>query len=411
MIARSRSWSPPLDLRRAAAGATAGVALFALAWALLHVGFWDDEQIVDTPVYQRYGERIRDGQVPYRDFNVEYPPAALPVFVFPSFGDAEHYRPLFETLMLVCGAAAVAFAAFALAALRASTSRLFGALAFVALAPLLLGSVVLTRYDLWPAALVAAAVAALLAGRGRLGFATLGLAVAAKAYPLVLLPLALLYVGRRDGRREAIAGGAIFAVVVLAAFLPFLVLAPDGLAESFERQTDRPLQIESLGSAFLLAGQQLDLYVARVVTTHGSQNLGGSAPETLATLHTVVQALAVAAVWIAFARSRAEPERFVAASAGAVVAFVAFGKVLSPQYLIWLLPLVPLVGGAGGFGGAVLLAAALVLTQLWFPTRYWDMVGFEPVAWLVLLRDLTLVALFAVLVAVTGKARGSPRSA
>jgi hypothetical protein len=411
VIARSRSWSPPLDVRRAAAAATVGIALFVLAWALLHVGFWDDGQIVDTPVYQRYGDQILDGQVPYRDVDVEYPPAALPAFVFPSFGRGEQYRALFETLMLLCGVAAVALAAFSLAALGASTPRLYGAVAFIALAPLLLGSVILTRYDLWPAALVAASVAALLAGPGRLGFAALGLAVAAKAYPLVLLPIALLHVARRDGRREAVAGGVVFAAVVLAAFLPFFVLAPGGLAESFERQAGRPLQIESLGAAFLLAGEQLGLYVAHVVSTYGSQNLDGSAPETLATLHTVAQALAVATVWIVFARRRSDPERFVAASAGAVVAFVAFGKVLSPQYLIWLIPLVPLVGGAGGFGAAVLLAAALVLTQVWFPTRYWDMVAFEPVAWLVLLRDLTLVALFAVLVALTGKARGSPHSA
>jgi hypothetical protein len=48
----------------------------------------------------------------------------------------------------------------------------------------------------------------------------------------------------------------------------------------------------------------------------------------------------------------------------------------------------------------MLLAAALVLTQLWFPSRYWDLareLDLLP-SLLVLARDLVLVALLVVLV-------------
>jgi hypothetical protein len=82
------------------------------------------------------------------------------------------------------------------------------------------------------------------------------------------------------------------------------------------------------------------------------------------------------------------------------VAFVALGKVLSPQFLVWLIPVVPLVRGRRGVTASALLAAALVLTQLWFPYRYWDLaLRFDEIAsWLVLVRDLVLAALLAVLV-------------
>jgi hypothetical protein len=46
------------------------------------------------------------------------------------------------------------------------------------------------------------------------------------------------------------------------------------------------------------------------------------------------------------------------------------------------------------------LAAALVLTQLWFPFRYWELaLEFDTAAsWLVLVRDLVLVALTVLLI-------------
>jgi hypothetical protein len=44
-----------------------------------------------------------------------------------------------------------------------------------------------------------------------------------------------------------------------------------------------------------------------------------------------------------------------------------------------------------------LLTAALVLTQVWFPWRYWRYVGQFHLAGVVLARDLALVALLGVL--------------
>jgi hypothetical protein len=83
-----------------------------------------------------------------------------------------------------------------------------------------------------------------------------------------------------------------------------------------------------------------------------------------------------------------------------VCAFVLFGKVLSPQFLIWLVPLVALVRGRRGLAAGSVLVACLVLTQIWFPYRYWQLaLGFDAAAsWLVLVRDLGLLALLAILV-------------
>jgi hypothetical protein len=381
------------------------LAAFFAAFGALHYGFYTRGLLMDTPVYERYGDAIvSGGDVPYRNFAVEYPPGALPVFAAPSLvaprGDFRIYRPAFEALMLLCGAVAAGLVGLILSRQDAPQWRLVSGTLLAGLAPLALGPVVLSRFDLWPAMLSVAALAALLADRRRLGSALLGVAIAAKLYPVVLLPLAVAYVWRRQGRREAlvctawaVAGSAVF-------FVPFFAASPHGVWSSLSGQASRPLQIESLGAAFLLAAHQAFGLTLTQVSSHGSDNLDGSLPHALATVQGVLAPLVLLVLWIAFARGPATRERLVRYSAAVVCAFIAFSKVLSPQYLIWLIPLVPLVRGRRGVAAAVLFVASLVLTQLWFPRHYLDLAyGFDPRAsWLVLARDLVLVALLLTLV-------------
>jgi Glycosyltransferase family 87 len=371
--------------------AAIGCALFLGSWGLLHYGFYTREQIVDTPVYQRYGEAMTRGEVPYRDFAVEYPPAALPVFLLPALGegDLDDFERGFEGLMAAFGVACVL-----LVAMVASS---WWAPLVVGVAPLALGSVILSRFDLWPAALTVAALALLSSGRFRLGLATLGVATAAKLYPALLVPIALAHVWRLCGRREALICSGMFAGVVVAIVGPFAVLAPDGVWDSLYGQAGRPLQIESLGAGLLLGAHHLLGVDVTMESSHGSQNLDGAAADVLGGASTLLQAASVVAIWAWYARGPATRDRLLAAGAAVVCAFIAFGKVFSPQFLIWLIPLVPLVG----LVPSLLFAAALVLTQLWFPYRYWDLaLEFDQVtSWLVLTRDLVVVALTLVLIA------------
>jgi uncharacterized membrane protein len=367
--------------------------VFAACWTALDHWFGYGSQLVDTPTYERYGEAIRAGLVPYRDVAIEYPPGALPVFVLPTF--FTWYGVAFERLMGACGALCVLLATLAGAPARS--------LAFLAVSPLAIGVLALSRFDFYAALFLSAAVTALLRDRHRLGFAALGGAVAVKLFGAVLVPLAAVWTLRRRGRRELALAAACGGAVVVAAAAPFLVLAPSGLWHSLEGEASRPLQIESLAAAFLTTFGQ-----PTVVSSHGSQNLAGQG--ALAAATSAVAAAVLVALWVGFARGRASEERLVRYAAASVGAFVAFGKVLSPQFLIWLLPLVALVRGRRGAAATALLAAALVLTQVEFPERYWSYVDGFHLAWLVLLRDLVLVALVAVL-SLRPPARGRARSA
>ena len=378
-------------------------AVFVAACALPNVGLLDGSQVGDTPQYREKGDAVLRGEIPYRDFYLEYPPGALPVFVAPAAGDDGGYATRFKVLMVVLGVATLGLVALVLLGLGGTGPRMPAALGFVALAPAALGPVVIVNYDLWPAALTAGALTAVLHGRIRVGHAALAVAATAKLYPLVLLPLVFLHVRARSGRREAVTGVVVFAAVAAVIILPFLVLGPGGVRASLESLVRRPLQIESLGASLLLAAHQLGLYEPSVNSDYNSQNLGGALPDALAAVSALALVGALATIYVLFARQAASRHALVTAAAAAVCASVAFGKVLSPQFLIWLVPLVPLVAGRRGLVASGLLAAALVLTQLWFPSRYGEVVALHAEGWLVLARNLTLVALLAVVLAALGR--------
>ena len=380
----------------------AALVVFAVLCIAMPSVWHGDAKISDVPVYQRYGDAMVRGSVPYRDFRPEYPPGALAVFVVPSLvstGDVGYARAFGVELALL-GAACVVFTFLALRSLGATGGRLVAGVAAPAAAPLLLGPLVLTRFDLYPAALVAAALAAFVAGRDRLGGGVLGAAVAVKLFPAVLVPLAVAWTWRRRGRREALVVLTICAGVAAAIFLPFVAIAPYGVAWSLWRQVGRPLQIESFGAAILLALHQLGMPLGWS-SSHGSQNLTGTAAGIASVVSSVAQVGALLWVWMRYAhRAATTPDAFVCACAAALVAFVALGKVISPQFLVWLLVGIVLVGGRMTWPALGLLVLACALTRGWFPDRYWSLVRtFDPLAsWLVLARDVTLLALLVVLV-------------
>jgi len=378
------------------------MAGFVISWIIIHHGRFTVGHMIDTPIYAHYAGMMKRGLVPYRNFFEMYPPLALPVFFLPAlFAGASFatYTHLFQLEMLVFGMASVGLAAFVLVDQRPELRRLIAGVGIGALMPVLMGSVILSRYDLWPTALTVAALVALWLGSNRTGFALLGLGFAAKAFPVVILPIAFIYVWRSEGRRRALGCLGVFLVAVLAWFLPFVIASPHGVWASITNQSGRPLQIESLGAAiWLFAHQVTGMHLLHTYFTHGSDNLDGHPELHFARLMSVVQPIVIAGVSVVYALGKPTRERLLVAATAAVCAFIIFDPVLSPQYLIWLVPLVMMVPGRRGLAAILLLAASMALTQVWFPQHYPLLKQFLPLeSWAVIARDLVLLVLFGTL--------------
>ncbi|HSC51962.1 MAG TPA: glycosyltransferase 87 family protein, partial [Gaiellaceae bacterium] len=383
--------------RPALRAALVAIPVYVAACAVPDGGLFRAARFRDVHVYQGYAERLLHGALPYRDVFVEYPPGAFAVFMPPTALGAAHYNAAFKSLMALCGVATLILLALILAELRASTTRLRIAVGLFALSPIALGPISLNTYDAWPALLTMLALWLFLRGRLLPAFGVLGLAVSAKVYPLVLVPLALWFAWRRAGARRAGVGLGVLVLVAAAVIAPFAAYAPHGVYESFHAQATRGLQIESLGASVLLVLDRLGLYHARVVETFGvaGRNLSGDSADAVAAALLALEALAVVAVWWLYARTQESRARLPLAFAAAVAGFLAFTKVFSPQYLVWLLPLVLAGGGAVA---TALLAIALVLAQVWF-FHYHALFRLEWPVWLLLVRNLAMVALYGVLAA------------
>jgi hypothetical protein len=385
----------PLRPNGAAAPSAVGIAIFAAA--ALRVHFTHGGRLVE---YERFGHDLLAGAIPYRDFLLEYPPFSIPAFLVPAPGGTAGYEARFRVWMWALGAVAVVLLVMLRAAAGSRRGALFAVATFVGVTPLLFGRIPLfSGFDWWPAALTLGALALLVSGRRRAAAGLLGAAAAAKIYPAILLPLLLLFGRRGRVRRHAVRTEvAVFVGVNILANLPFAVLGFHGLVYTYSRLVRRPLQIESLAGSLFLAAHRLGLYTAHVyVSFGGSEDLAGRLPSLVAPLTALLMGAAVVAVWVAFARSSRDLEALFTAAAACVAAFIAFGKVFSPEYQVWLIAIVPLVSAGVRLPAVGLLAGSLVLTRVYFPNRYLEVARLGSLDWVVLARNAVIVALFAVL--------------
>jgi Glycosyltransferase family 87 len=364
----------------------------------------------DVYVYFNYAERIGDGDLPYRDFFYEYPPLSVPAVAAPyAFGsEVATYQDAFLVLFgLIAAATAVAVTLTARAAGEDRRTQI-AAGGLVAAGPVLLGHTFgSNRLDFLPVLLVALASLGAVRGRETSAGGLAGLGAAAKLWPgMMAVPLAAL-AHRRGGRPAAIRTLAAFAVGLGVPFAIGLALSPSGLADSLNYHSDRPLHIESLGANLLLGLQELGLTgpYAKVLS-YRSLNLTGGGTQAVADLGTLVGLALVAAVLMMGTRRvlAAGDERDAFATAmltmlAATVALLTFSKVLSPQFMLWLLPFPLLVGGRLRWVAGALVAAVLVLTNLAFSSLSYGFGHEAGASALYLLRSGMLLALLVLLVA------------
>lgn len=364
--------------------ALALVAVFALATT---VGPTSNTSINDLYVYSVYADLAHQGLRPFLDFGFEYPPLALYPIVL---SDGDPWR--LGIAMLVC-----------LLLTQWCCERLAGPVAgwIMAASPLLLGAMVRTHFDALPALLAVAALVAFAAGDRRaaaprrdlatpVGFALLAFGGMVKLWPLAIVPVAVVWLWGRGQRGAALFGVLVVVAVTVAVLAPF---PRDGLRDAVRFHQDRPVQIESTPASVLwVLGRSYVTGDPIRPDVYKSNGLAGGGAHTVEVLFQLLQVVALLLAAALAARGR-DVRHLGLCSLLAVLAFVAFGKVLSPQYLVWLVPFAALAWAWGARLPALLTLLAAVVTQLEFPSRYFALlVGDETAFAIVAVRNALLVA-------------------
>jgi hypothetical protein len=374
-----------------------------LVWLLLGPQEWVSGDV------SYFDQSLADlGRVGVGGTLVEYPVPALAVLAVPwllaraaasVLGVSDAYG------VLLMGVAVLTDLAFTVLLATRRGSRL-GLLAWLLAVPLL-GVTTYARFDLLPGVLCGAAVLAL-PGRPRAAAAAVAVATGIKLWPaLVVVPLLAVVRPRRPAASVLVGTGLALALVSVA-------LGGWGrLFSPLTYQADRGLQIESVLATPAMLGWLSDpgRWTVAYAASRAYEVTGPGVATllSLSSLLTVVYVVALAVAWwrLWVLRDRVRGATVLWVALAAVTGFVVVGKVLSPQYLLWLAPL-----AAAGLTvedhrrlrwWTAGLLVAMGLTQVVFPSHYGQITLLGDRAWLpvtaLALRNALLVVLLGTAVA------------
>lgn len=323
--------------------------LATLALMIVQVDFWNNVSGInyqDADQYTLWSEILAHQHVMPPEETWQYPPGAAFLLLIPRIGVSWFgviYQQSFIAMMVLADLAGLAVMVY----LARRTGRSIGVWIWLLAMPLLQAFPIL-RFDLVPTVLVMAALVVIHRRPSWFG-ALVGIGASIKVWPIVAL------FGEWERRRLAISAIAAAGAIALS-FVAAGILFGDQ-STFFDNQNVRGLQVEAVGSIPWYVRQTITGKPPPTVQRNGTLEIGSGIADAIAValkwLGLLV--LLLAALWWrarrrAIGRGRidlADPavsRDFVFAI---VLAQVVVSRVLSPQYMIWLIGLCAVVLSAG----------------------------------------------------------------
>ncbi|HEU4739158.1 MAG TPA: glycosyltransferase family 87 protein [Solirubrobacterales bacterium] len=315
------------------------------AYMLAQIGLWDDvngTEYGDVNTYEGWSNWISSMHLMPQEETWQYPPGAAFLFLIPRLGPLD-YKLTFVILMLV-----VDLIGFLLITRLAKRERRDTGVWVWLLAMPTLGSMALLRSDL-VATVIGIAALVVIHRRPTWFGALAGIGATIKVWPAFVL------FGEWDRKRllrSAIAAAAVVGVIFLVAWIAF------GDQGGFvKNQNDRGLQIEAVGAAPWQLREVITGEPMPIALRFGTSEIDSAAGEAVATLLGVAAVLVLlAAAWWWWMRDRAirRGREDLADEVLArdfvftvVLLFLVTSRVLSPQFMIWMIGLAAVVLTAG----------------------------------------------------------------
>jgi hypothetical protein len=396
----------------------AGTRTLLMLWALNYVPYFSRGAVLgDVVTYSNWSSIMVHGSFPASDPEWQYPPAAALVMLFPKILAATGIGYIdsffifaliadFAVLALLVGQADRISRQTAGPGQTAGTPYLAGVWAWV-LGGFALGPILFMRYDVIVTALAVGGMVYTVRSTAKRGAeraesrtwlvrgALLGLGAVVKVWPVVLL---LGAPPAKRGRRTL-----TWAVISAAGISAVLAVSLNGALSFVSKQGGRGIEVESvLASPFMMAAWFG--YPAQTVHEFGNFQISGPGADLVGGAAIFLTLLGFAAVlWWRLRRMRPEswtPALMYDVGFTTLLIMVVTSRVLSPQYLVWLIGTAALCLAEHGPGRratlmykpAMIVMGCTLVSQVEFPLLFGEVMyhGFWGTA-LVAARNTALV--------------------
>lgn len=348
-------------------------------------------------LYFQDASKVMAGGLPYRDFLMEYPPFALVFFLLPRLftSSLAVYSVAFQAEVFLFDLLGL-YLIYRIAQHKGKAP--WKMLAVYSAVILAVGPEIINSFDIFAAILVLSSLYCFWKGKHKTSWIILALSVMTKIYPVVIAPIFLLSYLKNGEYKRIWSGIMVFAVCVLVISIPFLVMSPHSFFKLITFHADRPLQLETTYSSILMFISRFSSISLNVNFSSGSNNIIGRVPETLSQISVFLSAfLLLMSYWLIYCRMKKGKNDLgeIGVYSLLVIAILLItSKILSPQYLIWLLPLLPLLAGKKLYIIGALFVVIEALTYYIFPVHYVELGNFTgSVALVLLIRNILLVLL------------------
>lgn len=331
-------------------------------------------------VYYDYAKKYLAGEIPYSDYNIEYPPGAFILFTIPILfaKSIVGYQIAFASMVSVF----ILLGGYLLYKKENSNPLFLFSIFLFFCRP----QHILQRFDIIVGVLIILSVIAFIKNKNYISFSALGVATAIKFFPIIILPF---YLAKTSFLKTRIKNMAIFSLVIVLIVSPFMFKLYmtnklDGLTYFWNYHKSRGIQVESTWSslAILLSPSRENL---KSNLSFGAWNIESSLTPVFTKLAFYILSLTLIFYLFTVNLIKSIDRKDMHIICFIVIgSFIFLNKVFSPQFVLWLVPIFPLVVDSFSFRKKITLLTFFVIflatTYLIVGKYYNNLLDFEPLA-------------------------------